>query len=63
MIYTIRDPQGLVHILQLDGREWFGYENIAHGWEPIARRAIIEQTLAELQLGQLTLSNGFTYAS
>ena len=56
---TIRDPQGLVHTIAFEDGHWHGYENIAHGWEPSYRQAIIEQVLLALQLRRPTLPHGF----
>ena len=61
MKVTLLDPQGFVHVLELDARGWHGYENIAHGWEPSARQVVIEQVLVAMQF-QRQLPWGFTYA-
>jgi hypothetical protein len=58
---TIRDPQGFVHVLEFDSQRWHGYDNIAHGWEPSARPAVIEHVLVAIQF-QRQLPWGFTYA-
>ena len=62
MRVTLLDPQGLQHVLEFDTQRWHGYENIAHGWEPSQRQAVIEQVLVAAQF-QRSLPWGFTYAT
>ena len=42
---TLLDQQGFRHVLEFDSQRWHGYENIAHGWEPSQRQAVIEAVL------------------
>ena len=61
MRITLLDPQGFQHVIEFDSRQWHGFENIAHGWEPSQRQAVIEQVLVAIQF-QRQLPWGFTYA-
>lgn len=69
MFANIIDPQGLEHRIEWDiaKQEWYGFENIAHGWEPSGRQAVINAVLTALSrnLGPVLVSlpYGFSYAT
>lgn len=67
MKFTLLDPQGFEHVLELGVAGWSGYENLAHGWEPVARQDVIETVLGavmqNLTSAQVPLPYGFRYVT
>ena len=67
MRVTLLDPQGFQHVLEFDShlQRWHGYENIAHGWEPSQKQAVLEAVLVAVtrNLGsvKVPLPYGFKY--
>ena len=61
MRVSIRDPQGLIHCLELHPTALLGWENIAHGFDSSVRRRVMEEVMIAVQLKQEQLPHGYSY--